>query len=191
MWPEPFNFICVCSIRGDVGLAVVHCVMVVSHISQLVIHSGLIRVNTGSLEDMCLNQWNEGNGTLVGNSEHENFFRGSIDATKHPWTTFIPHMVTPVLLPSPGDPALTKRICGFDSRLLLGPVIPKTFKNGSGLFLHGTRDEGGTAKHNWSAWCQYNVTGWVSMWTYDMLSQWGSTIKRALSPTATNRNLIS
>ena len=24
-----------------------------------------------------------------------------------------------------GDPALTKRICGFDSRLLLGPVIPK------------------------------------------------------------------
>ena len=79
----------------------VHCVMVVSHISQLVIHSGLIRVNTGSLEDMCLNQWNEGNGTSVGNSEHENFFRGSIDATKHPWTTFIPHMVTPVLLPSP------------------------------------------------------------------------------------------
>ena len=43
-----------------------------------------------------------------------------------------------------GDPALTKRICGFDSRLLLGPVIPKTFKNGSGLFLHGTHDEGGT-----------------------------------------------
>ena len=22
-----------------------------------------------------------------------------------------------------------------------------------------------------SAWCQYNVTGWVSMWAYDMLSQ--------------------
>ena len=43
-----------------------------------------------------------------------------------------------------GDPALTKRICGFDSRLLLGPVIPKTFKNGSGLFLHGTHDEEGT-----------------------------------------------
>ena len=45
-----------------------------------------------------------------------------------------------------GDPALTKRICGFDSRL-----VPKTFKNGSGLFLHGTHDEGGTTKHNWSA----------------------------------------
>ena len=60
-----------------------------------------------------------------------------------------------------GDLALTKRICGFDSRLLLGPVIPKTFKNGSGLFLHGTHDEGGTMKHNWSARCQYNVTGWV------------------------------
>ena len=29
-----------------------------------------------------------------------------------------------------GDPALTKRICGFDSRLLLGPVIPKTLKMG-------------------------------------------------------------
>ena len=25
--------------------------------------------------------------------------------------------------------------------------------------------------HNWSARCQYNVTGWVSMWAYDMLSQ--------------------
>ena len=23
-----------------------------------------------------------------------------------------------------------------------------TFKNGSGLFLHGTHDEGGTTKHN-------------------------------------------
>ena len=90
-----------------------------------------------------------------------------------------------------GDPALTKRICGFDSRLLLGPVIPKTFKSGSGLFLHGTHDEGGTTKHNWSARCQYNVTGWVSMWACDMLSQCGSTIKRALSPTATNGHLIS
>ena len=29
-----------------------------------------------------------------------------------------------------GDPSLTKRICGFDSRLLLGPVIPKTLKMG-------------------------------------------------------------
>ena len=44
-------------------------------------------------------------------------------------------------------------------------------KNGSGLFLHGTHDEEGTTKHNWSAWCQYNVTGWVSMWPCDMLSQ--------------------
>ena len=32
-------------------------------------------------------------------------------------------------------------------------------------------DAVGTTKHNWSAWCQYNVTGWVSMWAYDMLSQ--------------------
>ena len=29
-----------------------------------------------------------------------------------------------------GDPALTKRICGFDSPLLLGPVILKTLKMG-------------------------------------------------------------
>ena len=26
---------------------------------------------------------------------------------------------------TPADPALTKRFCGFDSRLVLGPVIPK------------------------------------------------------------------
>ena len=66
---------------------------------------------------------------------------------------------------------MTKRICGFDSRLLLGPVIPRTFKNRSGLFLHGTHDEGGTTKHNWSARCQYIVTGWVSMWAYDLASE--------------------
>ena len=70
-----------------------------------------------------------------------------------------------------GDLAPTKRFCGFDSRLVLGPVIPKTLKIGGGPCLHGTYDEGGTTKHNWSARCQYNVTGWVSMWAYDMLSQ--------------------
>ena len=37
---------------------------------------------------------------------------------------------------------MTKRICGFNSRLLLGPVIPKTFKNGSGLFMVLTMKEG-------------------------------------------------
>ena len=35
----------------------------------------------------------------------------------------------------------------------------KDFKNGSGPCLHGTHDEVGTTKHNWSARCQYNVTG--------------------------------
>ena len=59
----------------------------------------------------------------------------------------------------------------FDTRLLLGPVITKTLKHGSGPCLHGTYDEVGTTKHNWAARCQYNVTGWVSMWVYDMLSQ--------------------
>ena len=37
------------------------------------------------------------------------------------------------------------------------------FKNGSGPCLHGTCDEVGTTKQNWSAMCQYNVTGWVSL----------------------------
>ena len=46
----------------------------------------------------------------------------------------------------------------------------KDVKNGSGPCLHGTQDELGTMKHNWLARCQY-VTGWVSMWAYDMLSQ--------------------
>ena len=39
-------------------------------------------------------------------------------------------------------------ICGFDYLLLLGPVITKAFKNGSGLFLHGSHNEGGTTKLN-------------------------------------------
>ena len=37
--------------------------------------------------------------------------------------------------------------------------------------LHGSHNEVGTTKYNWLARCQYNVTGWVSMWAYDMLSQ--------------------
>ena len=27
-----------------------------------------------------------------------------------------------------------------------------------------------TMQHNWSAQCQYNLTGWVSMWDYDLFS---------------------
>ena len=66
---------------------------------------------------------------------------------------------------------MTKRFCGFDSWLVSGPGHAKDIKNSSGPCLHGTHDEVGTTKHNWSARCQYNVTGWVSMWAYDMLSQ--------------------
>ena len=33
-----------------------------------------------------------------------------------------------------------------------------------------------TMKHNWLAWCHYNVTGWGAMWAYDMLFQLGITI---------------
>ena len=52
-----------------------------------------------------------------------------------------------------------------------GSSHTKNFRNGSGPCLHGTQDEVGTTKHDWLAQCQYNVTGWVSMWAYDMLSQ--------------------
>ena len=44
-------------------------------------------------------------------------------------------------------------------------------KDGSGSCLDGTQDEVRTTKHDWLARSQYNVTGWVSMWAYDMLSQ--------------------
>ena len=54
---------------------------------------------------------------------------------------------------------MTKRFYGFDSRLVLGSSHTKDFKNGSGTCLHGTLHEVGTTKHNWSAWCEYNVTG--------------------------------
>ena len=52
-----------------------------------------------------------------------------------------------------------------------GSSHTKDFKNGSGPCLHGTYDELGTMKHNWSARCQYYKTWWVSMWACDMLSQ--------------------
>ena len=52
-----------------------------------------------------------------------------------------------------------------------GSTYNRDFENGSGACLHGTQDEVGTMKHNWSARCQYNVTGGVSMWACDMLSQ--------------------
>ena len=49
-----------------------------------------------------------------------------------------------------GDPALTKRFCGFDSRLLLGPVIPKTLKMGVIPFCMVLRMK----------WGPRNITGW-------------------------------
>ena len=64
------------------------------------------------------------------------------------------------------DPALTKWFHGYDSWLMLGPSHTKDFKIGSGSCLYCTQYEVGTTKHNWSVTCQYNVTGWVSMWAY-------------------------
>ena len=52
-----------------------------------------------------------------------------------------------------------------------GSSHTKDVKIGSGPCLHGIHNEVGTMKHNWLAWCQYNMTGWVSMWAYDMLSK--------------------
>ena len=46
--------------------------------------------------------------------------------------------------------------------------------------LLGTPYEVRTTKYNWLVWCQYNVTGWGTMWAYDMISQWGSTIKKGI-----------
>ena len=66
------------------------------------------------------------------------------------------------------DPVLTKRFYGFNPCLVLGPGHTKDFKNGSGPC---TQHEVGITKHNWSAWCQYNVTWWGSIWAYDMFSQ--------------------
>ena len=48
-----------------------------------------------------------------------------------------------------------------------GSSHTKDVKNASSPSLHVTLNEAGTTKHG----CQYNVTGWVSMWAYDMLSQ--------------------
>ena len=53
----------------------------------------------------------------------------------------------------------------------MGDIAPIKRFCGSDPWLHGMYDEVGTTKHNWSARCQYNVTGWVSMWACDMLSQ--------------------
>ena len=52
-----------------------------------------------------------------------------------------------------------------------GASQTKDVKNGSDSCLHDSQDEVGTTKHNWLAWCQYNVSGWGSMWAPDMLSQ--------------------
>ena len=52
--------------------------------------------------------------------------------------------------------------------------VYKQYRHLTTLFsLHGTctYDKVGTTKHNWSVQCQYNVTGWGSMWACDMLSQ--------------------
>ena len=77
-------------------------------------------------------------------------------AVKSPTLTIGPHLSSTYhqsLLIIKGDnrgnSALTKWFYGFNSH----------FENGSGLCLHGSQDEVGTTKHDWSARCQYNVTG--------------------------------
>ena len=59
------------------------------------------------------------------------------------------------------------------------------------------RDGGGGGDHlKGSGFCRpgfsiMHKTGWVSMWAYAMLSHRGSTLTRALSPTATNKHLVT
>ena len=47
----------------------------------------------------------------------------------------------------------------------------KDSKNGRGCCLLGIQHEVRTTKHNWSVQCQYNVTGWDTMWACDRLFQ--------------------
>ena len=70
-----------------------------------------------------------------------------------------------------GGPSTNQQVLWVRFPVGAGSSHTKDCRNGSGPCLHGTYDEVGTTKHNWSAQCQYNVTGWVSMWACDMLSQ--------------------
>ena len=70
-----------------------------------------------------------------------------------------------------GGPSTHQEVLWVQFPVDAGSSHPNHFKNGTGPCLHGTYDEVGTTKHNWLARCQYNVTGWVSMWACDMLSQ--------------------
>ena len=77
-----------------------------------------------------------------------------------PWWQIGPQEPVPILK---GDNRGGLRFYGFNFRLVLGPCHTKDLKNGSSPCFHGTKHEVGDTKHNWSAWCQYNVTGWVNM----------------------------
>ena len=68
-----------------------------------------------------------------------------------------------------GGPSTDPVVSWVQFRVGAGSSHTKDIKNGSGPCLHGTQDEVGTTTHDWLAWCQYNVTGWVSIWAYDML----------------------
>ena len=70
-----------------------------------------------------------------------------------------------------GGPSTDQEVLWVRFLVGSGSSHTKDFKNGSAPCLHGTYNEVVTTKHNWLARCQYNVTGWVSMWAYYMLSQ--------------------
>ena len=63
-----------------------------------------------------------------------------------------------------------KRFRGFDSRLVLGPVIPKTLKMGVVSACKVSYDKVGTTKHNWSARCEYNSVYEQLFKTSDIMS---------------------
>ena len=67
-----------------------------------------------------------------------------------------------------GGPSADQEFFWTQFPVAAGSSHTKDVKNGSVPSLHGTQNEEGTMKHNWSARCQYNATGWGSMWAYDM-----------------------
>ena len=55
-------------------------------------------------------------------------------------------------------------LCNWEGGgLIPGRVIPKTFNIILALLFGAQHEECRARNQNWSAWCQYNVTGWNIM----------------------------
>ena len=71
-----------------------------------------------------------------------------------------------------------------------GRVIPKTLKMVlAALSLGAQHLESRVRNRNWSAQCQYNVTGWnIMSKCLGMIFQWGSTLKVSIELPVTSRH---